>query len=63
MVKKISDKEKQLIVFIREIGWGDVKIRIENGQPVVVYEAIKTFKLGDSLAKANRTAETKTVRC
>jgi hypothetical protein len=41
----LSSKEKQLIKFIRELGWGDLKIRIENSQPVLIYEAIKTIRL------------------
>lgn len=43
----LSSKEKQLIQFIRELGWGDMKIRVENGQPVLIYEAVKTIKLED----------------
>lgn len=43
----LTEKEKQLILFIRELGWGDIKIRVENGQPVLIYEAIKTIKLED----------------
>jgi hypothetical protein len=43
----LSSKEKQLIQFIRELGWGDMKIRIENGQPVLIYEAVRTIKLED----------------
>lgn len=42
-----SSKEKKLIDFIREIGWGDMKIRVENGQPVLIYEAVKTIRLDD----------------
>lgn len=43
----LSSKEKQLIQFIRELGWGDMKIRIESGQPVLIYEAVRTIKLED----------------
>lgn len=43
----ISNREKQLIKFIRELGWGEVRIRVENGQPVLIYEAIKTVRLDD----------------
>lgn len=42
---KLTGREKQLIKFLRELGWGDVKIRVENGQPVMIYEAVKTFRL------------------
>lgn len=41
----LTNREKQLIQFIRELGWGEAKIRVENGQPVLIYEAIRTFKL------------------
>jgi len=41
----LSNREKQLIKFIRELGWGEVKVRVENGKPVLIYEAIRTFKL------------------
>ncbi|MCL6477180.1 MAG: transketolase [Peptococcaceae bacterium] len=41
----LNNREKQLIKFIRELGWGEVKVRIENGTPVLIYEAIRTFKL------------------
>lgn len=41
----LNNREKQLIKFIRELGWGEVKVRIENGKPVLIYEAIKTLKL------------------
>lgn len=43
----LSSREKQLIKFIRELGWGEVRIRVENGQPVLIYEAIKTVRLDD----------------
>lgn len=45
---KLTGREKQLIKFLRELGWGDVKIRVENGQPVMIYEAVKTFKLEEA---------------
>lgn len=41
----LTNREKQLILFMRELGWGEVRIRVENGQPVLIYEAIKTVKL------------------
>ncbi|MGB9846738.1 MAG: hypothetical protein ACPLRH_04435 [Desulfotomaculales bacterium] len=41
----LTNREKQLIIFMRELGWGEVRIRVENGQPVLIYEAIKTVKL------------------
>jgi len=47
----LNGREQQLLLFIRQLGWGDVRIRIENGQPVVIYEAIKTLKLDDTGAE------------
>ena len=47
MINCLSNREKQIIQFIREMGWGDIKIRVENGQPVLIYEAVKTIKLED----------------
>jgi len=32
-------------MFIRDLGWGEVEIRIEEGKPVLICEAIRTFKL------------------
>lgn len=57
--KGLSNKEKQLILFIRELGWGDMKIRIENGEPVLIYEAIKTIRLDDKpLSQKNKAKAT-----
>lgn len=41
----ITSKEFSLIKFIREMGWGEVRIRVENGQPILIYEAMKNIKL------------------
>ncbi len=46
-IQNMSHREKQLISFLRKLGWGEVRIRVENGQPVLIYEAIKTFRLED----------------
>jgi hypothetical protein len=45
--KFLSERERLLIRFIRRLGVGDVKIRVENGQPVVIYEAIRSIELGE----------------
>lgn len=45
MSSPLSNSEKQLIKFIRELGWGEVKVRVENGKPTLIYEAIRTYKL------------------
>lgn len=41
----LTGREKHLVSFLRELGWGVVKVRVENGQPVVVFEAVKTCRL------------------
>jgi len=43
----LSNREKQLLAFLRQLRSGEVKIRIENGQPVVIYEAINSRALED----------------
>lgn len=44
---ELTNREKQLLAFLRQLRSGEVKIRIENGQPVVIYEAINSRKLED----------------
>lgn len=44
-VSSITNRERKLILFLRQMGWGEVKLRVENGQPVVIYEAIRTVRL------------------
>lgn len=43
--KEITPQEKKLVEFIRHVGWGEVKLRVYEGQPVLIYEAIRTHKL------------------
>lgn len=45
MLGELTRREEQVILFIRQLGWGEVKIRVENGQPVLIYEAIRTVRL------------------
>jgi hypothetical protein len=45
---EITNQEMQLLVFIRQLGWGEIRIRVENGGPVLIYEAIRTLKLDDA---------------
>lgn len=59
MVHCLSSREKQIIQFIRELGWGDMKIRVENGQPVLIYEAIKTIKLDEEPAQPHKNYQKK----
>lgn len=48
VLPELTGRERQLLFFLRELGWGEVKVRVENGQPVVVYEAIKTCRLSEN---------------
>jgi hypothetical protein len=41
----LTRREEQLIRFIRELGWGEVRLKVQEGQPVLIYEAIRTVKL------------------
>ncbi len=43
--KSLTNREKQLIRFLRHLEFGEIRIRVENGQPVLIYEAIKNCKL------------------
>ncbi|HHW44447.1 MAG TPA: hypothetical protein GXX25_11695 [Desulfotomaculum sp.] len=45
VVENVTTREKQLIQFIRELGWGELRIRVENGQPVLIYEAVRITRL------------------
>lgn len=53
----LTNRERKLLNFTRELGWGEVKVRIENGQPVLIYEAIRTLKL-DAVATGARGKRT-----
>lgn len=44
---ELTNREKQLLAFLRQLKSGEVKIRVENGQPVVVYESISSKKLDE----------------
>ncbi|MCL6636111.1 MAG: DUF2292 domain-containing protein [Peptococcaceae bacterium] len=46
----LTNREMQLIKFIRELGWGEVRLQVQNGQPVLIYEAIRTVKLEEEAA-------------
>lgn len=54
----LSNRERKLLNFTRELGWGEVKIRIENGQPVLIYEAIRTLKLDEPASGARSRRRT-----
>ncbi len=45
--RSLTNREKQLILFLRKLDWGEVKVRVEKGQPVLITEAIRTLKLDE----------------
>jgi len=47
MRETITRREEQLIMFLREIGWGEVRLKVQEGQPVLIIEALKTVKLDE----------------
>ncbi|HAG07906.1 MAG: hypothetical protein XD69_0297 [Clostridia bacterium 62_21] len=55
-VPDLTNRERQLILFIRQLGWGEVRIRVENGQPVVIQEAIRTYKLEEEKTPGRKKA-------
>ena len=42
---EISDKEKKLLKLLKEIGYGEVVIFLQDGQPIRVEETKKSIKL------------------
>lgn len=42
-----THKEVQLLEHLRKLGWGEVKILVQNGEPVLIYESIKSMRLDD----------------
>lgn len=53
--QELTGREKQLVEFMRQLGWGEILLRVEDGQPVLIYEAIRTYKLIDKESKTTRT--------
>jgi len=43
--RELNEKEKKLIELIRGTGYGEIRVAIRNGQPVLVEEVKKSFKL------------------
>ncbi|MEL7565313.1 MAG: DUF2292 domain-containing protein [Dehalobacterium sp.] len=42
---EITEKERRLIELIRSIGFGEVHITVQDGQPILVGEVHKSIKL------------------
>ena len=41
----LHEKEKKLLEFIRELQYGEVTIKVQDGLPVLIEESIKKVKL------------------
>jgi len=41
----LHEKEKKLLEFIRELQFGEVTIKVQDGLPVLIEESIKKVKL------------------
>jgi hypothetical protein len=44
-MKEINEKEKKLIEFIRQLGYGEVVIKVQDGLPVMIEKAMEKVKL------------------
>ncbi|ATW27571.1 DUF2292 domain-containing protein [Candidatus Formimonas warabiya] len=42
---EITEKERRLIELLRSTGFGEVRITVQNGQPILVEEVHKSIKL------------------
>jgi hypothetical protein len=43
--KEITEKERKLVELLRNTEFGEVRVIIQNGQPVLVEEVYKSIKL------------------
>lgn len=42
---ELTEKERKLIKYQREVKWGKITVHIENGQPVRITDIKKNIKL------------------
>lgn len=43
--KQLHEKEKRLIEFIRQLGYGEITIKVQDGLPVLIEKATEKVKL------------------
>lgn len=43
--KELHEKERRLLEFIRQLGHGEILIKVADGLPVLIEEGIKKVKL------------------
>lgn len=44
-IKPLREKEKRLIEFIRQLGYGEIVIKVQDGLPVMVEKATEKVRL------------------
>lgn len=44
-IKPLHEKEKRLIEFIRQLGYGEIVIKVQDGLPVMVEKATEKVRL------------------
>lgn len=42
---KLNEKEKRLIAYIRQLGYGEIVIKVQDKTPVMIEKAIEKVKL------------------
>lgn len=45
VLDQLTDRERRLLEVIRELGFGELKIVVQNSEPVRIEELIKSIKL------------------
>lgn len=45
MEEKLHEKEKRLLEFIRQLGYGELVIKVQDGLPVMIERATEKVKL------------------
>jgi len=56
-ISNLTNRERKSILFLRQMGWGEVRLRVENGQPVLIYEAIRTVRLEEKSNGAKKSSK------
>ena len=42
---EVSEQEVNLIKFLRDLGYGNVEVTVQDGRPILIKQAIKSVKL------------------
>lgn len=54
---QISPEEARLLHYLRGLRFGEVKVKVQHGQPLMAYEAVRTVRF-DSDSPATTPSET-----